>query len=187
MSVKTIVQIGACVGNDHVTQFASERLFLVEANPVHLDTLKKEYPNGTVINKAIVPSNRTGTVTLWHATSGSPTYQHCSINREHLLKHNHSEDSIHSFSVEGITLEDLLNRLHLTEISTIFLDVEGIEEDIVKEFPFDKFNIDEIQIEVLHVKNLGAMEDVLRKYNYNRVVPSYESRGYDNLYRKCRN
>jgi len=54
-------------------------------------------------------------------------------------------------SVPALTLEQLLNRYHdCTKIHFLSIDTEGSEIEIIRNFPFDKYDIDFISIEHNH-------------------------------------
>src|SRR5690606_27670313 len=109
--MKTVIQIGANVGCDHIQQFYDNGydVILVEANPMHIDGLNKRYPNATVIWSAVVPGGLLGKATpIFYSVDDAPLYNKATTDIHHLLRYGYSLDSIRVVTAPCLVLADLL-------------------------------------------------------------------------------
>ena len=199
-----IVQVGACKGHDHVYNFVSDLidsqsipdysfLLLVEPMEFHqedLHTCYKVFKHSISIRYeqcCIVPQSLADTdanAIIYYSENDAPEYQVSSINKQHILKHGYKEESIKSFVVPQISLETLMNRYNLTELDYLFLDIEGIDADVILSFDLSKYEIQNIQIEHLH---LGANTDAVKQKFFDagyRIVEAIGGIGFDTLFTK---
>lgn len=182
----TIVQLGACNGNDHVRQFYKDTnsLILVEANERHIPTLTEAYPNARVIHVAVVPDDSYGeTVTMYYSTGDSPNYEVTSTNKEHVIKHGYRPDTIVSFEVATITLNKLLDDID-EPIGILFIDIEGIDEDVIKATPLGNYDIDKVQIEMIHLKDRAGLIDYMDGQGYDITHATFDRQGFDRIFTK---
>ena len=146
---KIILDLGGNIGLFalHVTPWA-ERIITVEPTPSHFDLntqLTSRFPQIERIQSAI--SNTTGQMTFY--TFPSNTTMNSLINR-----------GGSSFTVDCITIPDLIEKLGLNYVDFIKLDIEGSEtialnDDIIKAFS-DK--VKKILIEFHEVGGIGYTE-----------------------------
>lgn len=171
-----IIQLGAGRGNDHVTQLINQNktdfVLLVEANPLLIPELENCYKNNNVIivNKAIVPTKDTNTITLYYSDNNAPQYDQSSIDKNHLLKIGHPEESIHPIEIECCTIESLLDEYSIKELDYLFMDLEGIDADVVLNFNMDKYFIKNIQFEYTHITDQS--EKIIKKFTENSYIQS---------------
>jgi len=182
----TILQLGACNGNDHVKQFhlAGNKLILVEANTKHIDDLATAYPTARIINKAIVPDDTYGeAVTMYYSTLDAPNYEVASIERTHVLKHGYRPDTIRSFTVATLTLTALLDDID-APIGMLFIDIEGIDEDVIKATPLGKYDIDRVQVEMIHLKDREGLIAYMDEQGYDLTNATFDKHGFDRIFTK---
>jgi hypothetical protein len=139
-------------------------------------------------NCCIVPPNLADKgvfTTIYYSESDAPEYQVASINKRHILNHGYKEDSIKSFMVEQKTLDALLDKYRrLGKIDYLFLDIEGIDADVILSFDLSKYDITNIQIEHLH---LGDKKDAVRQKFFDagyRIAEAIGGVGFDTLFTK---
>jgi FkbM family methyltransferase len=160
---KIILDLGGNIGLFalHVMPWA-EKIFTVEPTPSHYELntqLTNKFPNIERIQAAI--SNYTGQ-TNFYTCRGNSTMNSL-INRDGSL-----------FTVDCITIPDLIEKLKLKHVDFIKLDIEGSEtialtDDIIKSFS-DK--VAKILIEFHEVNGIGyteqrtIFEQIFIKYGY---------------------
>ena len=161
---KIILDLGGNIGLFalHVTPWA-DRIITVEPTPSHFDLntqLTSKFPQIERIQTAI--SNTTGQMNFY--TFPFNTTMNSIINR-----------GGSSFTVDCITIPDLIEKLGLNHVDFIKLDIEGSEtialnDDIIKAFS-DK--VKKILIEFHEVGGIGyteqraIFEQIFIKYGYN--------------------
>jgi FkbM family methyltransferase len=154
-----IVQIGTCVANDDVTQLIEsnkiELLVLVEPMKIHNENIMECYKhieNVHLENIAITYDDRSEISFFYHQDDG-PKFEVSSINKSHILKHGYGEDGIVEVKVQCITLNNLFEKYNLDYIDVLFIDAEGIDDDLIKSIDFEKYKIQKIYFENLHIKD----------------------------------
>jgi FkbM family methyltransferase len=158
-----VVQIGTNTGNDHVLRMCKEQEFemilLVEPFDIHNQTIHSNYSgiaNYTIDNVAIVPTS-TPWVDLYYTDNDGPanhpkkSFEVASIRPDHLVKHNYSYHSLSKVRVPSLTMNEYLDKYSLRRIDYLFLDIEGIDFEVLETIDFDRFDIRNLQIEHLHL------------------------------------
>jgi hypothetical protein len=163
-----IVQVGANKANDELSQHLLSNYeelefgLFVEANKLHINDIKKcykRYKNIVVENVAIkTPLQNTDKLTIYYHTNEHPDYGMASCNIDHIKKHMEwcphlQGGEIKSFDVSCITLEELLDRYLITELDWLYLDIEGIDAEVLLTFNWKKYQIKRIEFEQLHLGN----------------------------------
>lgn len=193
----TIVQIGACKGYDHVYNFVKDLtdnfLIIVEPMAFHQDDLERCYSpvkqknNVIQVPACIVPYEQTSKVTIYYSVNDAPEYQVASINKQHVLKHGYSESSIGQFSVTALTLDQLFAQYSIRALDYLFLDIEGIDAEVILAFDLNKYNIKNIQIEHLH---LGNKTELVKQKFFDagyHITGAIGGVGFDTLFTKNNN
>lgn len=185
-----IVQIGAGHGFDHVSKLIEgkdvDMLILVEPNPLNIPKLRECYKD---INNVIIDDVAIGLVDdvvqkLYYSTNNLPDYQFASFIIEHILKHGLSMDSIKHFDVFCKTLTTFLDSHNVYDLDYLFLDIEGIDAEVVLSFNPSKFNIKNIQLEHLHLgDNKDNVYNHLISHGYE-ISDSVDFYGFDVLFTK---
>jgi FkbM family methyltransferase len=180
----TVVQIGACVGGDHVQKMYESttdgHFVIVEANPLHIDTLRSKYTDrATVVNVAV--GGQIGEVDFFYSLDDAPGYEVASMSPEHIFKHGYSRESLRSFKVPCLTLNELFKGLELGKIDIMFMDIEGAEMIALQSFDFERYDISVIQVEMLHVNN-AEFEQFMDAKGYVLTQRSFEKDGHDRIF-----
>ncbi|HSG61741.1 MAG TPA: FkbM family methyltransferase [Pseudomonadales bacterium] len=181
-----IVQIGAGRGNDHVTPFYDEghELYLVEANAMHIATLDSVYPNANIVNMAIVTQAEHGnTLTMYYSTNDAPGYEVTSLDIGHVTKHGLDIKTIHTFDVYGMSLTSYLWWIG-KPIEILFIDIEGHDEDVLCDTDLSAFDIAEIQVEMLHIRDTERLTAHMEQHGYTMTNRTYDKHGYDRIWSK---
>jgi len=166
-----IVQIGTNTGKDHVNKFVKyfndylEFILLVEPLEElnteiykNYDTVKNVYLENVVI------SNEDGNC-IFNVNPDVTT--HSSLDKNHLIKCNHKEESIQRRIIKSITIESLFNRYKIKNLDCLFIDTEGSDIDILKKINFNKYNINYIVFEHAHSKeNIYEYESSLKSFGH---------------------
>jgi hypothetical protein len=152
-----IVQLGVCVGNDDLTHIIDKKqpdiLILVEPMSIHNEKIYKCYDwveNLILENISITTDNQTEMSFYYHENDG-PLYEVASNNINHILKHGYSLIGIKEIKVKSMSINDLFEKHKLNKIDILFIDTEGIDDLIIKSIDFNKFEINEIYFENLHL------------------------------------
>lgn len=154
-----IVQIGTCVANDDLTKIIEnvnpELLVLVEPMSIHNDKIKECYAkqeNLFLENIAITTNNQEEMIFYYHKNDG-PMYEVSSTDIKHILKHGYDKNGIVELKVKCITINQLFEKYKLQKIDILFLDAEGLDDEIIKSIDFSKYDISKIYFENLHLKD----------------------------------
>ncbi len=204
-----VVQIGSNKGNDELSEYIFNNYddiefgLFVEANSLHIEELKKcyeKYDNIKVENIGIkTPLQKQDTLTFYYHTNEHPHYAITTCNIDHLKKHmswcpHLQGGEVKSFEVSCITLDELFQNYGITEIDFLFLDVEGLDAEILLTFDWKKYKIKKVEFESLHlgeyaesVKNMmigmGYFQvESLHPYNW-----SFEKKQFISLKNKLKN
>jgi FkbM family methyltransferase len=187
-----VIQLGTNNGNDHVRDLCKSQhpnlVILVEPFSRHNTTILENYKgieNVNLINKAILAEKQDRVELYYTELDGKirgPTcsYLVTSTLKSHLHKHGYTDESIEAFTVEALTLEELFTNFNLTEIDYLFIDIEGIDFDVLKSINFEKYKINHIQIEHIHLDKEGLNRFMAEKKYYPK--PGLDHHGYDTLY-----
>jgi FkbM family methyltransferase len=174
MGIK-ILQIGCNDGDDHVLEFVRTRsditqVVLVDASLESLCKCKKTYsdvPNCTFLHSAVVPDDRQSVSLFFPAGEGSS--QHCSLSRDHLVKHNHKH--ISAVDVPAININAIIEKHE--PVDFLYIDTEGLDSLLVCAIDFAKHKIPHIFFEFVHSdgpfsigENLDAAVSLLRLNGY---------------------
>lgn len=176
-----IIQLGSCIGNDDLTTMIGDKqpelLVLVEPMSIHNEKILKCYEHITnkhLENIAISISGDSEISFFYHENDG-PMYEVASTNIQHILKHGYNSNGIKELRVKCLTITELFQKYNLRKIDILFIDTEGIDDLIIKSIDFEKYDIDEIYFENLHLTQ-NDIYDFLEKKGYN-VIKKW---GYNN-------
>lgn len=169
-----IIQLGSCVGNDDLTKIIGskqpELLVLVEPMSIHNEKILKCYEHITnkhLENIAISTNGNTEISFYYHENDG-PMYEVSSTNIDHILKHGYTSDNIKELKVKCLEINELFDKYNLLKIDILFIDTEGTDDLIIKSIDFEKYNIDEIYFENLHLTQ-DDIYDFLEKKGYSVI------------------
>lgn len=176
-----IVQLGSNKGYDALTKFIKEnnitfeKAIFVEANPFHIDELKKcyeGYDNLFIENIAIKPTkDYPNELEIFYHTDDNPHYEVASFSKDHVaLHHGGDYEKIHSFKIPSITLDDLLKKHKVTKIDWLLIDVEGMDAEIVENFNWGEYDIKRVDVEHIHFGD-----------KWNSIFEFFYSMGYKHV------
>jgi FkbM family methyltransferase len=182
-----VIQIGTNNGDDHVRnlcrQIKPSFVLLVEPFTIHNAAIKKSYAgiaNVAFENTAITPTPMES-VTLYFADRDGPmtgptrSYEVTSIVPDHLIKHGYTPSELRSFVVPCKTLTQLFDTYAIKHIDYLFLDVEGIDFEVLKSIDFQTYSIANLQIEFLHLdKDLLISFMAERGYTVGTTLHKYD-------------
>jgi FkbM family methyltransferase len=158
-----IIQVGTNNGNDHVRDFCKivqpDVILLVEPFPIHKKSIIKNYTgisNVILEEVAIVPYPMEKTTIYFHDKDGpighpKHSYEVASVDPEHLVRHGYSKSELKSFTARCKTLSQLFDTYSIKKIDYLFLDIEGIDFDVLTSIDFSAYDIHNLQIEYIHL------------------------------------
>jgi FkbM family methyltransferase len=180
--MKSLVQIGANSGKDHVFDFIKQNNFdkivLVEPIPFIIDSLRSTYDgiaNVFIENLAVVPDD-CKEVVIYYDGSPNANYEVSTVFRDHLVGHGCGLHALKSMNVPALNINDLFAKYNLTHIDYLFIDVEGLDCDLVCAINYDIYGFDCIQFESRHTD--GAFK---RGAKLEHTIKNLELRGFDIL------
>ena len=188
-----VVQIGTNDGDDDIREFClnvrPDFVLLVEPFNYHLNKIKENYSdiikNVYIENIAIHPTDNLRSVKLFYSERDGidHKYQITSMIPEHLIKHGADSSELKTFEVPSLTINALFDKYSLKHIDYLFLDIEGIDFEVLKSINFEKYDIKHLQIEHIHL-NLEELKFFMRKKGYVTTSRAIDTTGYDILFRK---
>lgn len=174
----TVVQIGANRGYDDVSEICKiilpNKILLVEPFEEHNNSLREcysEIEDCVIENIAIIDDVDQKSATLhYHIqdTQGRDKFELASLNKNHFIKIRESyytEEGMRERVVSALTLNQLFEKHNITHITVLFVDTEGFDDKIIKSIDFDKYNIDIIYYENLHV-DVHSLRNFLTSKGY---------------------
>lgn len=191
-----LVQVGANKGDDELSKYIKKNhdkldfALFVEANPLHIEDLKKcyeEYENIFIENIAIKPSSyEEDTLKLYYYEDDAPLYAVTSCVKSHIEKHyghfNYNEDKLHQFEVPALTIDELFLKYNIQELDWLLLDVEGIDAELLLDTDWNKYDIKRIEYEELHLgENKKPIKKIFKELGYIQSVPLHH---YDDAWVK---
>jgi hypothetical protein len=180
-----IIQIGCNDGKDHVFDFVKEKtkdinkLILIDANKNCVDFCKnvqyKDFKNVEFLFCAITNNNYDHVILYMDDKSTDGKCPHSSLLKRHVIEHLH--DNISQYKVPAKNINKLLEDLNFEIIDRLYIDVEGLDIDLVNEIDFNRFNIKFLLFESQHsdgVHSVGGPKlnsciDRLKSFNYNVI------------------
>lgn len=159
----------------------SWRGVLVEPIPYLYEKLKKNYQGYhhelKFENSAI--SNRNGKMKFYRlketAELNIPSWydQLGSFNKDVVLKHRNSIPNFDSLFMEdivnAITIEDLITKYSIEDVNLLHIDTEGYDFEILKYFPFSRFDVEVIMFEHKHL-TLKDYKEAIKLLKLNQFV-----------------
>ncbi len=177
-----IVQIGANVGNDDLSQIIGNnqpnKLILVEPMSLHNNSLLNHYNwiDNLIIENVVIDVESNKDVEFFYHLDDGPLYEVASLSKEHIyVRHTQlSPDRISSLILKTITIDDLFMKHNLNDIDILFIDAEGHDDTIIRSINFNKINIKKIYFENLHLKDNSIYEYLISQgYQITEKVGTY--------------
>jgi hypothetical protein len=186
-----VVQIGSNKGYDDLTEILRnknvEKLILVEPFEEHNFSLNECYSHisNKFIENIIITDNSEKKLEyiFYHEedTKHTNKFELASLNKLHSLKirSNYDETGIRFRELKALTANHLFEKYSLNKIDILFVDTEGFDDKIIRSIDFDKFKIDTIYYENLHI-NSNDLRKFLELKNYN-VIPNFGFGGWSDI------
>ena len=189
-----LVVIGAHSGihiKDLISEYANQKVLLVEPVPYNYQILENDYKNNEKIfisRNAIFDEAKKDN--FYHVKKESIkklgkhwASQIGSFDKNHILNHKNKrfdikDDDIQITEVEFITFQDLVKKYSINSINKLQIDVEGAEYKIMNSIDYNKIKIKNIFFESKHFdgtftegKKLKEIKDklVLNGYNLKQI------------------
>jgi FkbM family methyltransferase len=181
-----VIQLGTNTGEDHVLELCKslnpDLIILVEPFQTHNDSIKNNYKDlrNWHIENLVISEKEDELVEFYFTELDGKirgpecSYMVSSIRPEHLVKHGYLLESLSSFQVKSISINSLFKKYNLSQIDYLFIDIEGIDFEVLKMLDFEKYNIKNIQIEYLHL-NKAQLIEFMNTKGYKEGV-SFEPR-----------
>jgi len=154
-----VVQIGTGCAWDDLSDIIKDQqpeiLILVEPLRVHNTSIRECYKhvkNKHVLNLAI-STGQEQTITFYHHLDDGPLFEVAGTSKEHIIKHGLDPDRILQSNVESIRINQLLEKYNLNLLDILYIDAEGMDDDIIKDLDLGKYLVRKIYFENLHLKN----------------------------------
>ena len=185
-----LVVIGAHSGihiKDLISEYANQKVLLVEPVPYNYQILENDYKNNENIfisRNAIFDEAKKDN--FYHVKKDSIkklgkhwASQIGSFDKNHILNHKNKrfdikDDDIQITEVEFITFQDLVKKYSINSINKLQIDVEGAEYKIMNSIDYNKIKIRNIFFESKHFdgtftegEKLKEIKDKLISNGYN--------------------
>lgn len=166
-----VVQIGTGCAWDDLSDIIKDQpleiLILVEPLRVHNTSIRECYKhvkNKHVLNLAIT-TEEGEKVIFYHHLDDGPRFEVAGTSKEHIIKHGLDPDRIVQSNVESIRINQLLEKYSLNLLDILYIDAEGMDDDIIKDLDLGKYFVKKIYFENLHLKN-HDIYDFLKNKGY---------------------
>jgi FkbM family methyltransferase len=179
MMIFDILQIGAHVGDtfyDPIFKRLSQHslsALLVEPLPFLMDQLRKNYagsPADIVFEQSAI-ADYNGFIDIYHADPARFNYGHDEVvsalgstSKKQLLKdrmHMRNQE-VHTSRVPCMTLTGLISKHSITQVSEVYIDVEGLDIQVMRQLPVEQLRPSLVQFEHKHAEKTDIREQVLR-------------------------
>jgi FkbM family methyltransferase len=151
-SLDTNIQDG--FSNYIISKNIEKKVFIVEANSIHMNNLKKLYSkndNIKIYNLAIIPDNiDLKMMDFFYCLEDFPNYQIFSNSKSFVKKH-FPNGNIKKKSVECLKISDFFNKNNIKKIDHLSIDIEGMDYFVLINLDLKKFKIKNISFEHLHL------------------------------------
>lgn len=151
-----ILQIGVCDGVDHVFSFCEEnqhslkKVILVEPVPAAMIKVREQYkdiPNCRFVEAAAVYLEDSNAVDIYVPTNEEVS-GHSSLIKGHVFRHLHPE--IKAITVNALHVNSILEKFNEEVIDRVYIDVEGLDVELISVIDFNRFKIPFLQFEAAH-------------------------------------
>lgn len=164
-----IVQIGSHKGYDDLSEIVKkyrceeiDNLILVEPHNQYNISLQKCYYgyNPKIENIVISLDENQDKINFYYTSETEVS----SINPSHLIKHAQYNYSVREFP--SLTINKLFEKYNISVVDILFIDAEGIDDKIIKDINFERYQVQEIYYENLHI-NSSIVSSFLKEKGYS--------------------
>ena len=166
-----------------------KKIFIVEANSIHLNNLKKFWEldkNVKIYNVAIIPDNiDLKKMDFFYCLEDAPNYQIFSNSKLFVKKH-FPVGTIKKTTIDCLTISDFLKNNDIINIDYLSIDIEGMDYDVLVNLDLDRIKITNISFEHLHLNFWKKIKIVLKfiKYGYYFSGMGFDLRKSDWMFTK---
>jgi|TARA_B100001964_G_scaffold161309_1_gene177090 FkbM family methyltransferase len=166
-----------------------KKIFIIEANSIHLNNLKKFYEidkNVKIFNLAIIPDNiDLKKMNFFYCLEDAPNHQFFS-NSKSFVKKYFPNGVIKKTTVDCLRISEFFKKNNILNIDYLSIDIEGMDYEVLLNLDLDKFEIKNISFEHLH---LGFWQKIkiifkLTKYGYYFSGMGFDLRKLDWMFTK---
>ena len=190
-----LVVIGAHSGihiKDLISEYANQKVLLVEPVPYNYQILENDYKNNENIfisRNAIFDEAKKDN--FYHVKKDSIkklgkhwASQIGSFDKNHILNHKNKrfdikDDDIQITEVEFITFQDLVKKYSINSINKLQIDVEGAEYQIMNSIDYNKIKIKNIFFESKHFDGTFTEGEKLKKIKDKLILNGYNLKQID--------
>ena len=185
-----LVVIGAHSGvflKDLISEFANQKILLVEPVPYNYQILENEYkdhPDILICKNAILDKVKKDNFYYVKKNSISKLGKHWasqigSFDKKHILNHknkrfNIQEEDIQTAEVEFITFSDLIKKYSINSIDKLQIDVEGAEYMIMNSINYQEIKINRIFFESKHFDGTFTEGKKLNEIKEKLILNGYK-------------
>jgi|TARA_R110000744_G_scaffold4741_4_gene16919 hypothetical protein len=181
------MQIGCHEGNDKVSSFLSankkhlSKILLIDASSLALAKAKKFYKDGYEIffrNVAVVNTEETEVDIFYQLNEENVPRSNCSVLQSHVESHKKIEDlqelqnskKIERQRVTSTRINNLLDYFDGEYIDRLYIDVEGLDCQIIDDINLFKYDIGYIKFEYIHSDGTFQTNGAVLKRTVNRLI-----------------
>ena len=190
-----LVVIGAHSGihiKDLISEYANQKVLLVEPVPYNYQILENDYKNNENIfisRNAIFDEAKKDN--FYHVKKDSIkklgkhwASQIGSFDKNHILNHKNKrfdikDDDIQITEVEFITFQDLVKKYSINSINKLQIDVEGAEYKIMNSIDYNKIKIENIFFESKHFDGTFTEGEKLKEIKDKLILNGYKLKQID--------
>tara|TARA_Y100000022_G_scaffold190291_1_gene190338 strand:+ start:63 stop:674 length:612 start_codon:yes stop_codon:yes gene_type:complete len=185
-----LVVIGAHSGiflKDLISEYANQKILLVEPVPYNYQILENEYkdnPDILICKNAILDKVKKDNFYYVKKNSISKLGKHWasqigSFDKKHILNHknkrfNIQEEDIQTAEVEFITFSDLIKKYSINSIDKLQIDVEGAEYMIMNSINYQEIKINRIFFESKHFDGTFTEGKKLNEIKEKLILNGYK-------------
>lgn len=186
-----LVQLGTNRGNDHVLKFCKENnpefILLVEPHPVHHEIIRENYKDilHAILEPVAITPDSKDEIELYYLKTDRcdniqfGSYEIASIKKETLF--DRQEEDILKITVKSMSINSLLEKYNLYDLDYLFMDIEGVDFDVVQQIDFSKYKIHNIQIEIIHLDK-QKLDVFMESKGYYDTQRTLDFGRYDTIY-----
>ena len=162
-----------------ISKKIKKKIFIIEANSIHIDNLKKLYEknrNIKIYNLAIIPDVvNVKKMNFFYCAEDFPNYQIFSNTKSFVKKH-FPEGKIKEKMVECSKISEFFLKNDIKKIEYLSIDIEGMDYSVLDNLDLKKFDIENISFEHLH---LNFWQRVRIVYKFIKNGYFFSGMGFD--------
>ena len=137
-----------------ISKNIQKKVFIIEANSIHINNLKKFYEknkNVKILNLAIIPDDiDLKIMDFFYCLEDFPNYQIFSNSKSFVKKH-FPNGKIEKKSVECVRISEFFDKNNIDKIDYLSIDIEGMDYSVLINLDLKKIEIENISFEHLHL------------------------------------